>query len=570
MKPALALLAIAGLSACASQTIRDAHRMERCPVCREEFVSLPPSYCGGLREVHGLAPIYVSEPREQPEWVPHETFPRPVWLLTCPHCLYSAADSGFSDIDDDERSRLVKALANLSLVSPGNEARVEIARVCQKERRFSRARRIDLELFVYFSLSRDATVEDRERLLAALVRTLAPDDVPPHDRARFAYLAGEISHQLGRADEAKRFFEEAARVAGPLGIIPRTQGASIDDVRWVPGWAEAQLRRIELESIETGALSARAREARPADPPRPPWDVSDPPTEPQIAVQVLAGRVDPDAWRVLEEYVGRDPERLFDLERITPLDPERMRLAPDLYAFASGLDPKKPRGLKMLIFGEEGRIRGVDPNAIATLEASLSGRPFSAAAGKSLLDSLPLLLEEGNERAVLCFMRLAPHFDATDSYKAKRCIEAIARTPSVWPLVERLLPPLAGETGTVPLLLASAIRAKTEGVTEDLVRRLDDHPKERDLILGILGTLGDRAAVDYAVRMCEDENRNASRSCRDYLSRVGRPEEVRRLGKRALSEEYADHRWDLEECVRDIRIRLATTQPLRGLLTSAP
>ena len=97
MKLALGL-AIAGLSACASREDRDAKRMTRCPVCREEFVSQPPGICGGTHEVHDLMPIYVSEPREEVVWVPHETFPRAGWLLTCPHCLYTAADPGFTSI----------------------------------------------------------------------------------------------------------------------------------------------------------------------------------------------------------------------------------------------------------------------------------------------------------------------------------------------------------------------------------------------------------------------------------------------------------------------------------------
>jgi hypothetical protein len=554
---ALALLAIAALPACAPRKHIDGAVMARCPVCQEEFVGhVPPGpAAGGAGSGHGLMPRYLSEPRERSGIATAGYFPGAERIFTCPHCLYSAAEPTFGGIDPGEKARIGHALAALSFPAEGEQREIDIARICETERSPDARRALDLELHAYFLPGHERTMEDRRQLRASIVRALRAGPASDHDRARLTYLAGEVTHQMGEASDARRLLAAASRIARSLDAAS-PEGGTGDDVRWVTGWSAAQLRRIEMQSRTAGDLASLAQAARPMTPGDGRWP---PPGDAEIAVQVLAGRDDREAWAVLESFAGGDAEKLHDLVRITDLDPERMRLAPGLHALAEDRYLRHDDALLREAVFEKGR-KGprLDPEALERFEAELAEGAPASGTRDAVIDALPSLIEDGNEQAARCLVGLVAHpGDARTDYRIGESIEALARTPDLWPLVQRSLPPLTPEADWRQLLLAVAARAWS-GLSPRLVARLEERPplEERHVILGVLGAMGDRAAIPFALEFSTE--RPDDWSCLDYLSKVGGLEDAIEIARMARWTERATDQWALEDCLRNIRIRLAT------------
>jgi hypothetical protein len=493
-------------------------------------------------------PRYLSEPREDPR-LPGARVPGPPRVLTCPHCLYSAGETTFTDIDDAERARLREALASLSLPPGGGEAAMEIARACEEERHPDARRAADLELRAHVERWRERTAEDRRRLRTLLAGALRDQAVPGGDRARLAYFLGEVSQQMGRTDEARRLHEASVGIA-------RKGGPESDDP-WVPGWAAAQLRRIELESWATARLAPLARGARPGAPDA--GGVWAPPGDPEIAVQALAARDDREAWAVLADYAGEDIERLHALVRIADLDPDRLGLAPGLRSFARERYLRHGDDLlRDAVFEKGGRAPSADPRVLERFEAEMAAHSLSPDTEENALRVLPSLIREGSEEGAACLLRLVarPGSERTD-YRVGESIEAVARTPALWTLVRESLPPPAPEASRAQLLLVVAAGA-SPGLPEQLVARLDEYPseEERGLVLGVLGAMGDRSGVRYALRFCGREP--GDWPCLRYLSAVGGAREAREIALLAKWTASLPDRWGLEDCLRTIHIRLAT------------
>ncbi len=269
-----------------------------CPVCNETFVS----------NVFGSYSIFHEPARDLRDSMFCAD------CKTCPYCLFSSLNWDFSDISDDEITKLKQFLKAPRLeIHPTERKEIQqdfqedslytnfysqlLTRHCNQIRQTNIETNVALARLMYYRTYGNPPLESHylQQLIDILSDYLNNENIDDDDRAIHTYLLGEMYRQAGQDRKALKYFDAVQKQIKDMATIKHYT-------------LEDSMHRLAIWAIEQSSLikfhNMTAEQLRPflISPP-PEGESPEKEAMLKIAIQILMQRNEPDDQKVFAEYI---------------------------------------------------------------------------------------------------------------------------------------------------------------------------------------------------------------------------------------------------------------------------